>query len=111
MLENGTVTLEQERAETLAEIQRLQTFLVVELDEADDEADPDVAEREKTLALIQTLERKVESIDHALQSVQTGKYGICEICGQPIDPERLALLPSTTMCVKCKQQREKRRVW
>jgi DnaK suppressor protein len=107
----GMMTLEQEREETLAEIQRLQTFLVVELDEADDEADPDVGEREKTLALIQTLERKVESIDHAIQNAQKGKYGICEVCGEPIDPERLALLPSTTMCVKCKQAREKRRVW
>ena len=109
MTEIGTKTLEQERDETLSEIQRLQTFLVVELDEADDEIDPNLAEREKTLALIQNLERKVESINYALQSAQKGKYGICEICGEPIDPERLALLPHTTMCIKCKQAQEKRR--
>ena len=106
---NGTHTLERERDETLAEIQRLQTFLKVELDEADDEIDPNVVEREKTLALIQALERKIESIEHALQTAQRGTYGICEVCGQPIDPERLALLPHTTMCVRCKQTREKHR--
>lgn len=109
MIENGTQTLEQERDETLAEIQRLQNFLVIDLDEADDDTDPDMAEREKTLALIQTLERKVESINHALISAQKGKYGICESCGNPIEPERLEILPHTTLCVKCKQKQEKRR--
>ena len=111
MTRNGkTVTdLVREREDTLAEIQRLQQFLVVELDEADDEADPDVAEREKTLALIQTLERKVESIDYAMHTAEKGTYGICEVCGQPIDPERLAIMPHTTLCFKCKTQQEKKR--
>ncbi len=111
MTMNGTASLEQEREATLAEIQRLQDFVVVALDEASDEADPDVAEREKTLALIQNLERKIEEIDYALATARKGNYGICEECGQPIDPERLALLPETTLCVKCKQVREKRRAW
>lgn len=111
MTRNGRTVqdLVQEKQETLAEIQRLQQFLVVELDEADDEADPDVAEREKTLALIQTLERKVESIEYAMETAEKGKYGICENCGQPIDPERLAIMPHTTLCIKCKTQQERKR--
>jgi DnaK suppressor protein len=100
-------TLERERDATQAEIKRLQTFLKVELDEADDEVDSNVAEREKILALIQTLERKVESIEHAMNTARKGTYGICEICGQPIDPERLELLPHTTLCVRCKQAQER----
>lgn len=111
MPENGKLSLEQEREYTVAEIQRLQDFIIVALDEASDEADPDIAEREKILALIQNLERKVEEIDYAIETAQKGRYGICEECGQPIDPERLALLPETTLCVRCKQQREKRRAW
>lgn len=102
-------SLEQERDETLAEIQRLQRFLEIDLDEADDEIDPNLAEREKTLALIQTLERRVEMLNRAVESAQKGKYGICEDCGQPIDAERLAILPETTLCVKCAQKRSKRR--
>lgn len=102
-------TLEQERDETLAEIQRLQNFLEIDLDEADDEIDPNLAEREKTLALMQTLERRVESLNHALESAQQGKYGICEDCGNAIEPERLAILPETTYCVKCATKRQKRR--
>ena len=102
-------SLEQERDETLAEIQRLQRFLEIDLDEADDEIDPNLAEREKTLALVQTLERRVEMLERALEKAQKGKYGICEDCGQPIDAERLAILPETTLCVKCAQKRSKRR--
>jgi DnaK suppressor protein len=34
-------------------------------------------------------------------------YGICERCGKPIDPARLATLPETTLCVKCKNELEK----
>ena len=107
----STDVLTRERDDTLAEIRRLEQFLVVQLDEAEDEVDSNIVEREKTLALIQNLERKVEELEYAMANAQKGKYGICESCGQPIDPERLALLPGTTLCVKCKQAREKHRVW
>jgi RNA polymerase-binding transcription factor DksA len=29
------------------------------------------------------------------------KYGRCERCGSPIDPERLEILPATTLCADC----------
>ena len=32
---------------------------------------------------------------------------LCEDCGQPIPPERLAIVPETTVCVQCKQMRER----
>jgi DnaK suppressor protein len=100
--------LEEERESTLAEIERLQTSLEYEVDTSEDEGDPDVFERDKTMALIQTLENKLESIEHALQSVSKGTYGICEICGERIDPARLRAVPHTTLCIKCKTNLEKR---
>jgi DnaK suppressor protein len=36
-----------------------------------------------------------------------GNYGICERCGQQIDPARLEALPDTTLCLKCKQEIER----
>ena len=54
------------------------------------------------MALIAGLERQLEAIDPALQRAQLGTYGICERCGQPTDPARLAIVPETTYCVACK---------
>jgi RNA polymerase-binding protein DksA len=103
-----TERLEKERDATLAEIARLQASLEYEVDTSEDEADPDVFEREKTMALIQAMERKLESIEYALQSASKGTYGICEMCGERIDPARLRALPHTTLCIKCKTSLEKR---
>lgn len=97
-----------ERDATLTEINRLQVGLGYEVDTSEDEADPDIFEREKTMALIQALERKLESIDYAIQSASKGTYGICEMCGERIDPARLQALPQTTLCIKCKTNMEKR---
>jgi DnaK suppressor protein len=38
-----------------------------------------------------------------LARLDQGDYGICEICGQVIDPARLEILPHTTLCVRCAQ--------
>jgi len=99
--------LEEERAETLAELDRLREYLRVEVDADAEEADPDLYEREKTLALIRALESKLESIEQALRLAEKGTYGICERCGEKIDPARLEALPQTTLCVKCKAQLER----
>ena len=62
--EQGKRKLEKERAETLAELDRLREYLMRgEVDADAEEADPDIYEREKTLALIQTLENKLESVE------------------------------------------------
>jgi DnaK suppressor protein len=99
--------IERERTETLAELDRLREHLRGEVDADADEADPDLYEREKTLALIRTLENKLESIEQALRLAERGTYGICERCGEKIDPARLEALPHTTLCVKCKAQMER----
>ena len=98
--------LQEERAETLAELDHLKEYLRGEVDADAEEADPDLYEREKTLALIRTLENKLESIEQALRLAEKGTYGICERCGEKIDPSRLEALPHTTLCVKCKSQME-----
>ncbi len=100
--------LEKERAETLAELDRLREYLMRgEVDADVEEADPDLYEREKTLALILTLEDKLASIEQALRLAERGIYGICERCGEKIDRARLEALPHATLCVKCKSQLER----
>jgi DnaK suppressor protein len=104
--------LRKDREQTLLDLERLREALKTEVDPNADEGDPDLVEREKVMALVKTLERKLESIDYALRHAQEGTYGICERCGQPIDPARLEAVPETTLCVKCKSivERQQARV-
>jgi len=103
-------TLKNQRVETQSEIDRLlDTLEHSEVDPSEDEADPDVVEREKILALVAALENRLSEIDSALDHAERGEYGICERCGQPIDPERLKIMPEATMCVPCKTITERQR--
>ena len=100
--------LQTERARTLLKLTHLREALKSEADPEFDEGDPVLAEHEKVVALVQGLEHKLDSIDYALQQTQKGTYGICERCGEPIDPARLEAVPETTLCLKCKQIAERR---
>lgn len=103
-----TEKLELARNETMEDMEHLRIDLRNMAEPSADEADLDAYEREKTLALIQTLERKIDSIDRALQMARNGTYGICESCGQRIAPARLEIIPETTLCLECKRKNERR---
>jgi DnaK suppressor protein len=100
--------LKAERAQTLLKLTRLQETLRSEVDPEIDEADPGFVEQESALVLAEALEHKLASIDHALRRLQNGTYGICESCGQPIDPARMEAVPETALCLKCKVIDERR---
>jgi DnaK suppressor protein len=107
VLELERVRIIKEYEQTQVEIDRLQESLKVEVDPNADEGDPDLYEREKNLALLQTLKRRVQSLEWALRQIDKGVYGICERCGQRIDPARLKIVPEATLCVKCKAELER----
>ncbi|GAB4539300.1 MAG: hypothetical protein Kow0063_27980 [Anaerolineae bacterium] len=98
--------LEEEYQQALLELERLREALKSEVDPNADEGDPDLAEREKVLALVHGVERKLESIERALRQAEAGLYGICESCGEVIDPARLEIVPQATLCVACKSLTE-----
>jgi len=64
-------------------------------------------ELEKRLALEKQLYDTLEKINHALEKYEAGTYGICDICTQPIDEDRLKALPSASLCVTCKSNKTK----
>lgn len=72
---------------------------------ADDEHDPEGAtiafERQHTAALLSQARRRLEQVDQAVQRVAAGRYGVCERCGEPIDPDRLAARPTAVRCIGC----------
>lgn len=47
---------------------------------------------------------RLSQIEHALVSLNDGNYGYCELCGEEISPERLAVRPESVMCVPCKEK-------
>ena len=44
---------------------------------------------------------ELKKIDHALQRLDQGSYGICSKCGQPIADARLEALPYADLCIDC----------
>ena len=63
-------------------------------------------EQELALGLAQHLQSHLVDLDDALARLETGEYGLCEDCGEPINPERLRALPRARRCVPCQQTRE-----
>lgn len=56
---------------------------------------------------IRDRERKlISKIREALERIDAGTYGVCDICGGEIAEKRLIARPVTTMCIACKSRQE-----
>jgi len=97
--------LQQELDETVAELRRLEERLDAKGDYGLGTGDPNIYDWEMCLALKQRAQGKIQSLEEALQKAEQGNYGRCELCGRPIDPARLAILPHTKRCINCAQKR------
>lgn len=62
----------------------------------------DTMEREKTFLFISRHEKMLKQINSSLGLIELGEYGICRVCGEPINKERLKTVPTTRICVPCK---------
>ena len=54
----------------------------------------DTFEREKDFSILESLEVELAEIEAALQRIDNGTYGIDEVTGDPINPERLDAIPT-----------------
>jgi DnaK suppressor protein len=70
-------------------------------DEHDAEGSTVGFERARLSALLAHAETRLAELDLAIGRLPTDSYGRCEVCLQPIPPERLAALPSARTCVAC----------
>lgn len=59
------------------------------------------AERRELLTLHGSLQANLDDVEASLAKVEAGTYGICERCGEQINPARLEALPSARVCVRC----------
>lgn len=74
----------------------------VQFDEEGGEGGTSNVDRELDLVLSAQARAAVVEIDRALAKIETGSYGMCEQCGQPIPQARLQALPYASLCVACK---------
>lgn len=64
-------------------------------------------ELEKRLALERRIRDQLAEVEHALKKIEEGTYGLCDSCGQPIDPARLEALPQANLCLDCRAKQAK----
>jgi len=64
-------------------------------------------ELEKRLALEKRLMALLGEVEHALDKLDEGTYGQCDVCGQPVEMARLEVLPQATLCLGCKAKQER----
>jgi DnaK suppressor protein len=55
--------------------------------------------RELDGGLEENAEHILDEIDAALGRIESGTYGICAVCGRPIDEERLEAVPYAKLCI------------
>lgn len=63
--------------------------------------------RNFTLRLRDRERMLARKIQEALQRIETGTFGMCEECGEPIERGRLLARPVTTLCIDCKEEEER----
>ncbi|MCL2321235.1 MAG: TraR/DksA C4-type zinc finger protein [Oscillospiraceae bacterium] len=67
----------------------------------------DLYQMEKDIILNSRDEDTLQKIDIALNRMENGTYGFCEICGARIPEERLEIIPYTNICEKCQNEEYK----
>ena len=99
-----------ERARTIEQIANLARNLAgivdaAELTSTDDEHDPEGAtiayERAQVSALLRQARADLGALDDALERVDSGTAGTCEVCEGPIAVARLLALPAARTCIRC----------
>ncbi|MDP3763921.1 MAG: TraR/DksA C4-type zinc finger protein [bacterium] len=55
---------------------------------------------EDNVAIVNTLETRYQDLRNALDKIKNGTYGICQVCGEEIDMERLEVNPGAPTCRK-----------
>jgi len=107
--------LEQLRQQLIQELEQIEASgprveIASELREPRSDRAVDAAtatDLEHKVAMEDNLRAQLKMVEHALHKLETGTYGLCDLCGQPISPERLEALPYANLCMKCKASQAK----
>ena len=56
-------------------------------------------DRELDEGLEEGAQNALAEVEAALQRIDEGSYGVCEVCGEPIGGERLSAIPWARLCI------------
>ena len=107
-LEKIKEQLQKKKAEILQNLENHKSEDINEKSGVEDAADIVASElnRETLYKLTQADRETLFLIDLALQKIESGTYGYCELCGEPIGEKRLKAIPWVRLCIKCSENEE-----
>lgn len=74
-------------------------------DDADENMQADASEEaDNRVAALSNLEARYRNIVRALEKIEAGTYGICELSGEPIEEARLDANPAARTCIAHREQ-------
>lgn len=62
---------------------------------------------DRFVALVEEQKIKLNEVITALGAIEAGTYGFCTNCGNMIDTDRLAALPTATLCLTCERKKSR----
>jgi DnaK suppressor protein len=103
--------LESRREEALRFLNRLGVEArTLDIDSPQDSGDQSILTLSRESLFQQGSQRRHElrMIETALDRMREGTFGICDACGEQIQPRRLQALPWTQYCLRCQEMLELR---
>jgi DnaK suppressor protein len=89
-----------EQLEALGEMQTESTQELSVVDQHPGDQGTETFEREKAESIRVSTEGQLRDVERALAKLDSGDYGICEICGKQIPDERLEARPAARYCIE-----------
>lgn len=62
--------------------------------------------KEFLLSLSNTERKQLSKIDEALERIEEGSYGVCQMCNKQISKKRLDAVPWALYCIHCQEKAE-----
>jgi DnaK suppressor protein len=104
------ILLERRREITQHSDSLSEPSVVFDTNDLPDEVDLASSETDQAINLkLRDRERiLLRKVDKALRKIEEGRYGICESCEEEIGIKRLEARPVTDLCIRCKEEQERR---
>ncbi len=115
-VEKQRARLEELRAELVRMVEGLEEDQQYRAEEEEDFTEHDSGDRSQSLftreldaGVEETVERRLRTVERALQKIQEGTYGICEATGEPIPRARLEAVPEAIYTIEAQRRQERPR--
>jgi DnaK suppressor protein len=97
-----------EQADThLSESHEDSTSELTTFDQHPADVGTETLEREQDESVREHAASELDEVEAALERLEQGTYGRCEVCGGEIGDDRLEAMPQTRYCIEDQRQRER----